>query len=360
MVFVPVDSLVGGAILATQTVLLPPNVAASLVVVPVQGATVDVYQRGTTTHVDCFADQHGAGGPVAQPLATDADGRITDSLGRIVYTAQPAELDVLVSGPALVSPRTIPVGSAPGPSAVGSVNGVAPDAGGAVTLTAASVGADAAGAAAAEAVRAVAAEGLLAPKNSPAFTGTPTAPTPPSTDNGPTLATTAFIKTLVATPSSLGLVQIAPAPNIAGAPAALGLNATPESLAQNGPFPVSPSSSPASDAVMVNEVLPGGLAAAGVIQGSPRDCSSADFLYRYEAIFVGTAGATLVVQSSPDTVTWTQEASVAAVQQGASGVWVAESSLLADQAYYRAILTNGAAAQASARLVDGVHKMAVA
>lgn len=45
-----------------------------------------------------------------------------------------------------------------------------------------------------ETVRAVAAEAQLAPLASPALTGTPTAPTPATTDNSTTLATTAFVQ----------------------------------------------------------------------------------------------------------------------------------------------------------------------
>jgi hypothetical protein len=81
------------------------------------------------------------------------------------------------------------------------------------TLTAASVGADASGAAvtaqsnaetfatsavAAETNRAAAAEALLAPKASPVFTGTPTAPTQSAGDSSTKIATDAFVATALA------------------------------------------------------------------------------------------------------------------------------------------------------------------
>ncbi len=61
-------------------------------------------------------------------------------------------------------------------------------------LAAADVGADASGAASTEQTRALAAEALLAPKASPTFTGTPAAPTPAAEDNSTALATTAYVQ----------------------------------------------------------------------------------------------------------------------------------------------------------------------
>lgn len=57
---------------------------------------------------------------------------------------------------------------------------------------------DSAGLSALETTRAEAAEALLAPKASPTFTGTPSAPTPTAGDNTTKLATTAFVETAVA------------------------------------------------------------------------------------------------------------------------------------------------------------------
>jgi hypothetical protein len=110
--FVPVDSLVGGAILGAASVTLPGYATAQRVMVPASGVTVRVYQRGTTTPVACYEDQHGLGTAVAQPLTTNTDGLIVDGAGARVYVGQPAELDVNLSGGGMPAPRTLPVGGA--------------------------------------------------------------------------------------------------------------------------------------------------------------------------------------------------------------------------------------------------------
>lgn len=112
MYFVPVDELVGGAILGSTSLFLPGYSTAQRVLVPATGATVNVYARGTTTHVDCFDDQHGAGSPVTQPLTTNIDGQVTDASGNRVFVGQPVELDINVSGGGLAAPKTIPIGNA--------------------------------------------------------------------------------------------------------------------------------------------------------------------------------------------------------------------------------------------------------
>lgn len=60
---------------------------------------------------------------------------------------------------------------------------------------------DAAGAASTETTRAQTAEALLAPRDSPGFTGNPSAPTQPSTDTSTRLATTAFVAAALALPT---------------------------------------------------------------------------------------------------------------------------------------------------------------
>lgn len=65
-------------------------------------------------------------------------------------------------------------------------------------LTPADIGAATATALTNEVARAGTAEGLLAPKASPALTGTPTAPTPSTSDSSTKLATTAFAQALLA------------------------------------------------------------------------------------------------------------------------------------------------------------------
>jgi hypothetical protein len=110
--FVPVDELVGGAILGATSLFLPGYSSAQRVLVPATGATVFVYERGTTTAVDVFEDQHGAGAPAAQPLTTNTDGQVVDGTGNRVYIGQPLEVDVVVSGGGLAAPKTIPAGNA--------------------------------------------------------------------------------------------------------------------------------------------------------------------------------------------------------------------------------------------------------
>lgn len=112
MYFVSVDELLGGSVLGAASLTLPGYADPQRMLMPAAGATVYVYLRGGTTQADCFADQHGAGAPAVQPFSTDADGHVVDGAGSRLFTAQPVELDVAVSGGRLTSPQTIPVGGA--------------------------------------------------------------------------------------------------------------------------------------------------------------------------------------------------------------------------------------------------------
>jgi hypothetical protein len=147
--FVPVDELVGGAILGATSLFLPGYSTAQRVLVPATGATVNVYARGTMTVVDCFEDQHGAGTAVAQPLTTNIDGQVVDAGGNRVYVGQPQEVDIVVSGGGLAAPKTIPAGNS-GEGAITKSEVLA------TGLAAADIGADPAGAAAAAAGQAIA------------------------------------------------------------------------------------------------------------------------------------------------------------------------------------------------------------
>lgn len=152
----------------------------------------------------------------------------------------------------------IPVGSGGGGGAgtVTKVNGIAPDGTGNVTLnpgiigaatagdvvtaqstasnalstansaqSAAASAATAAAAAQTSANGALAAQANLAPKDSPTFTGSPTAPTPATADNDLSVATTAFVRSAIAT--------YAPAA-AAGAGNQVYWNATTQAWSQNG------------------------------------------------------------------------------------------------------------------------------
>lgn len=163
------------------------------------------------------------GGPALRSLSAGS-GELTVVQWQLSALA-PVE-PVTAMGGYLTSPSGTPapgdVITATGPSAwewaaftgsVASVNGQT----GAVVLTAADVGADASGAAGTaqtnaesfataavgtETARAEAAEALLAPKVSPAFTGTPTAPTAAALTDSTQIATTAYADSAVAVETS--------------------------------------------------------------------------------------------------------------------------------------------------------------
>lgn len=162
--FVPVDDLLGGAVLGSTRLQLPGYASPQAVLTPVVGVAVHVYARGTTTPVDCFTDQHGGGTPLAQPFVTDAGGRVVAD-GDRVFTAQPAELDIAISGGSLAAPVTFPSGIAGDGGGGGAVTkaaiidtGLAPADIGAATAAAAAA---AMAAAVAEANRAEDAESAL-------------------------------------------------------------------------------------------------------------------------------------------------------------------------------------------------------
>ena len=158
-----------------------------------------------------------------------------------------------------------------------------------------------------------------------------------------------------------GITKLQPTPNVSSAPTAAGTNIPPQTFSANGPFPLSAAIPASAVGNMFNQILTPGIAANATIQGSPRDCSNTDYLYQYRCLFVGSAAATLVVQSSPNMITWTTETSTAAAQIGATGVWVSSFVGQADQAYYHYVLNNGAAAQSSStRILDGTEILVAA
>jgi hypothetical protein len=149
---------------------------------------------------------------------------------------------------------------------------------------------------------------------------------------------------------TLGVVSVQPVPNQATAPAVLGTNTPVVNLAQNGPFPLPPFPVVDVDCFMVGEVLPS-LPAGSSVRGSPRTTSSPDYLYRYSALFTGTAPATLLVRSSPDLATWTTEFEADTTLVGS--VYKAKFEDIAVQAYYQTVVTNGGSAQGACKLLDG-------
>lgn len=108
--FVTVSSLVGGGILGRQSVTLPISTSPVDIVVPAAGATVNVYEHGTTTPVDVYATSDGSGDPASQPITTDSNGDIVISEGVSAYLEQPAVVDIVVSGSTLAVARTFVVG----------------------------------------------------------------------------------------------------------------------------------------------------------------------------------------------------------------------------------------------------------
>lgn len=66
---------------------------------PAPGATIDVYQKGTTTHVPLYADS-AAVTPLANPFTADADAYYD------FYTA-PQRIDVRISGTGITTPYTL-------------------------------------------------------------------------------------------------------------------------------------------------------------------------------------------------------------------------------------------------------------
>lgn len=109
--YISLNDLAGGAIFGQMSIRLPFNTGPQTITIPAEGATVRVYERGTTTPVDVYSTDDGSGSVATQPLDVDQDGSIVTSPGVLGYVLQPAELDLYVSGGPVASPRTIPVGS---------------------------------------------------------------------------------------------------------------------------------------------------------------------------------------------------------------------------------------------------------
>lgn len=108
--FISINDLLGGAILGQTAVRLPLESDPVDIVTPAVGCVVHVYLRGTTTPVNVYSASDGSGSVATQPITTDQDGSVITSPGVLGYVAQPAALDVAVSGGPLASPRTIPIG----------------------------------------------------------------------------------------------------------------------------------------------------------------------------------------------------------------------------------------------------------
>jgi hypothetical protein len=109
-------------------------------------------------------------------------------------------------------------------------------------------------------------------------------------------------------------------------------------------------------ATMTQDYLSGGLPASGTVQSSPVNCTNTDYLYIFRGQFIGNNPAAMVVQTSPDTVTWTTLATINASQVGSS--YVATYETMTSQNYYRVILNDGGSGQsAGARLIDGVESI---
>lgn len=116
MYFVPVDELVGGAVLGSTALFLPGYSTPQKVVVPAAGATVHVYNRGTTVHANVYESQSGSGSPAAQPLTTNTDGQVVDGAQNPVFVGMPQELDIVLSGGGLTAPKTIQIGYSADPT----------------------------------------------------------------------------------------------------------------------------------------------------------------------------------------------------------------------------------------------------
>lgn len=63
--------------------------------IPVVGATVHLYEHGTTTHITLYDDEF-AGNVVSQPVTTDRSGRVVGGNGEKLY-AEPTGIDILAT-----------------------------------------------------------------------------------------------------------------------------------------------------------------------------------------------------------------------------------------------------------------------
>lgn len=134
LMYLALDTLIGGALLTRVPAWLTGYSAPQQLLVPAAEAQATVVARGAdplvAVPVPVYPNPDGSGVPLAQPLTPDADGRLPG------YVAQPAALDLYVTGPRLEA-RLMRIGFDEFLASVASVNGKT----GAVILSAADVGA---------------------------------------------------------------------------------------------------------------------------------------------------------------------------------------------------------------------------
>ena len=125
---------------------------------------------------------------------------------------------------------------------------------------------------AAETARAQAAEALLAPKASPALTGTPTAPTPSALDNSTKLATTAYADSAVAVEASARATAVTNEASTRASADALRL------LLSGGTMtgPLYASENPISGSEVATKAYVDGIASGLSVKPSARVCGSAN------------------------------------------------------------------------------------
>lgn len=158
---------------------------------PINGATLSIYDTGTSSLANIFADE-GLTMPITNPQTSDSAGRFYDQT-TVIWADSSVGYDCVVNWPDgssetyaniyVLGAATNVSGFAPINSPVFTGNPQAPtpalnDNSASIATTAFVAGQD------------------FAPLNSPALTGTPTAPTASSSTNTTQIATTAFVKLL--------------------------------------------------------------------------------------------------------------------------------------------------------------------
>lgn len=123
--------------------------------VPSVGATLTIYNTGTTDLADIYTDQ-ALGTPMSNPLVADGNGLFYEQ-STTIWIDDSIAVDAVLTTPAGQN------------WSYDELTGIPP----------------------------VQSAGGFAPINSPAFTGNPTAPTPPINDNSNSLATTSFVVSYV-------------------------------------------------------------------------------------------------------------------------------------------------------------------
>lgn len=192
---IPIASLANGVLFATQVFTSPSNPAGVPVLTPAVGVSCFVNIHDTPTPAAIWTDELNSV-PLVQPLTTDATGTVP---GWIDTSLLPLDLTVaLPTG----NVTFVLAGGGSGGGGGGSIASVFGRTGSVTAqigdYTASQVGADAAGSATSEQSRAQIAEALLAPKASPALTGTPTVPTATPLTNTTQAASTAYSDAAVA------------------------------------------------------------------------------------------------------------------------------------------------------------------